>query len=163
MKTSGFDARFRRAYESLFPVIYRVALRISGDPSRAEDMCHEAFLRYYQKGRDLLDLDQTRYCLIRVVRNLSYNQEKRRTRERRAVQRLGRSGREHGPSSEEDYMLEVDRVLLRELLQFVPYNLRVPLVLKEYEGLTYREIGRILSISESNAKVRVFRAREKLA
>ena len=42
-------------------------------------------------------------------------------------------------------------------------NLRMPLILKEYEGLTYREIGQILKISEGNVKVRVFRGREKLA
>ncbi len=52
---------------------------------------------------------------------------------------------------------------MRELLAELPLNLRMPLVLKEYEGLTYREIGKILNISEGNVKVRVFRGREKLA
>jgi RNA polymerase sigma-70 factor (ECF subfamily) len=163
MKTSGFDARFRRAYEALFPVIYRVALRIAGDSARAEDMCHEAFLRYYQKGHDLPDLEQTRYWLIRVVKNLSYNSEKRRTRENKAVRRLGQLGPHSVPSSEDDFLREVDRGLIRELLQLVPHNLRVPLVLREYEGLTYREISNILNISEGNVKVRIFRGREKLA
>jgi RNA polymerase sigma-70 factor (ECF subfamily) len=36
-------------------------------------------------------------------------------------------------------------------------------VLKEYAGLNYREIGSIMGISEGNVKVRVFRARERLA
>jgi RNA polymerase sigma-70 factor (ECF subfamily) len=37
------------------------------------------------------------------------------------------------------------------------------LTLKEYAELNYREIGRVLGISEGNVKVRVFRARERLA
>jgi predicted DNA-binding protein (UPF0251 family) len=37
------------------------------------------------------------------------------------------------------------------------------MVLKEYGDLNYKEIGRALGISEGNVKVRVFRARERLA
>jgi len=37
------------------------------------------------------------------------------------------------------------------------------LILKEYAELNYKEIGRTLGISEGNVKVRVFRARERLA
>ncbi len=48
------------------------------------------------------------------------------------------------------------------MLNLLPYKLRVVLVLKEYEGLSYREIGSIMGISEGNVKVRVYRGREKL-
>jgi RNA polymerase sigma-70 factor (ECF subfamily) len=37
------------------------------------------------------------------------------------------------------------------------------LIFKEYGDLNYKEIGRILGISEGNVKVRVFRARERLS
>jgi RNA polymerase sigma-70 factor (ECF subfamily) len=37
------------------------------------------------------------------------------------------------------------------------------LILKEYGEMNYKEIGRALGISEGNVKVRVFRARERLA
>ena len=157
-----FDIEFKQAYEQLFPIIYRVALRISSDPGRAEDMCHEAFLRYYEKGRDIPDLDQVKYWLIRVVKNLSLNSEKRRDRERKAVQRLGRYQVTQTSSVSEDLEKAVEEGAVRDLLQLLPHGQRICLVLKEYEGLTYKEIGRILGISESNVKVRVFRGREKL-
>jgi RNA polymerase sigma-70 factor (ECF subfamily) len=35
--------------------------------------------------------------------------------------------------------------------------------LKEYSEMNYKEIGKVLGISEGNVKVRVFRARERLA
>jgi RNA polymerase sigma-70 factor (ECF subfamily) len=38
--------------------------------------------------------------------------------------------------------------------------LREVLVLKEYGGMNYKEIGKVLGISEGNVKVRAFRARE---
>ena len=51
---------------------------------------------------------------------------------------------------------------IRRALERLPENLRMVLVLKEYGELNYREIGRVLGISEGNVKVRVFRARERL-
>ena len=37
------------------------------------------------------------------------------------------------------------------------------MILREYAELNYKEIGRVLGITEGNVKVRVFRAREQLA
>ncbi len=162
-RDNGLDERFRASYQQLFPLVYRLAVRITGDSDRAEDLAHDAFIRLYQRGGALADADQTRYWLIRVVKNLSYNHEKRKSRERRALERLGRAEPQLEPSNEDLFLREEDQRLVRELLAALPMNLRMPLVLKEYEGLTYREIGRILNISEGNVKVRVFRGREKLA
>ena len=47
-------------------------------------------------------------------------------------------------------------------LEKLPPHLKEVLVLREYAGLNYKEIGKIVGITEDNVKVRVFRAREKL-
>ena len=52
---------------------------------------------------------------------------------------------------------------VKSALDKLPENLRMVLVLKEYAEMNYKEIGRVLGISEGNVKVRVFRARERLA
>jgi RNA polymerase sigma-70 factor (ECF subfamily) len=52
---------------------------------------------------------------------------------------------------------------VQRALELLPMNLRMVLLLKEYGELNYKEIGRNLGISEGNVKVRVFRARERLA
>ncbi len=52
---------------------------------------------------------------------------------------------------------------VQEALEQLPENLRMVLVLREYGELNYKEIGRILGITEGNVKVRVFRAREQLS
>jgi len=51
---------------------------------------------------------------------------------------------------------------LRRHLSLLPDKLREVLVLKEYGGMNYKEIGKVLGISEGNVKVRAFRAREAL-
>ena len=48
-------------------------------------------------------------------------------------------------------------------MEKLPVNLKMVLILREYAELNYKEIGRVLGITEGNVKVRVFRAREQLA
>jgi RNA polymerase sigma factor (sigma-70 family) len=153
---------FDVVYETLFPVIYRVSLRVTGDREIAEDLCHEAFIKLMQRSDLLPDLEQSKYWLIRVVKNLSLNYEKRKTREKAAYTRLTRMNTGVSESSEKQIMRKETRTDVQNALNALPYNLRAPLVFREYGDLSYREIGSILGISESNVKVRIFRARERL-
>jgi len=159
---NGFDSEFARTYERLFPVIFRIAYRITGDAGKAEDVAHDAFIKYYQRGIPFPDENQSKYWLIRVVRNIALNHEKRKARERNAFERLRKATPVATSSSEETYLQKEMEKEVQAALNLLPYKLRVVLVLKEYEGLTYREIGSIMGITEGNVKVRVFRGREKL-
>jgi RNA polymerase sigma-70 factor (ECF subfamily) len=154
---------FEKVYEHVYPVLYRVAYRITGSASRAEDLCHEAFIRYLERGELLPDLDQTKYWLIRVLRNLSLNDEKKRAREYRAYQRYEKNSRTAEQPADQGVLDAEARGVVQQALDGLPYKLRVVLVLKEYGQMSYREIGKLLGITEGNVKVRAFRAREQLA
>ena len=154
---------FDTVYKSLFPMIYRIAYRIVGDQGIAEDVSQEAFIKYYQRNEPLPDIDQTKYWLIRVVKNISFNHEKKKTRERKMFTRLKEETPKFSESSEKEVLKEEAKNIVKEALVEIPYNLRVVLVLKEYGKMSYKEIGAALGISEGNVKVRVFRGREKLA
>jgi RNA polymerase sigma factor (sigma-70 family) len=164
MSSATYENRpsFDVVYETLFPIIYRVSLHVTGDREIAEDLCHEAFIKLMERSELLPDLAQSKYWLIRVVKNLSLNNEKRRNREKAAYAKLSRLNVGVSESSEKQVMREETRSSVLRALNVLPYNLRVPLVFREYGDLSYREIGAILGISESNVKVRIFRARERL-
>ena len=153
---------FDVVYETLFPVIYRVSLRVTGDREVAEDLCHEAFIKLMERPDLLESLEQSKYWLIRVVKNLSLNHEKRRKRERAAYSKLLRLSVSTTESSEKQVINEETKTDVQAALDALPFSLRAPLVFREYADLPYREIGNILGISESNVKVRIFRARERL-
>ncbi|HEY9593690.1 MAG TPA: RNA polymerase sigma factor [Spirochaetia bacterium] len=157
-RTPTFDV----IYEKLFPVIYQVSLRVTGDRDIAEDLCHEAFIKLMERADVLPDLDQCKYWLIRVVKNLSLNYEKRRSRERNAFSKLSRLAPTVAESSERQVMKKETRASVQDALDALPYKLRAPLVFREYADMSYREIGALMGITESNVKVRIFRARERL-
>jgi RNA polymerase sigma-70 factor (ECF subfamily) len=161
-RDNGFDRNFVEIYESLFSMIFRIAFRVTGDVGIAEDICHETFIKFYERGRLFPDANQTKYWLIRVAKNVALNSEKRKTRERDAFARLTRLKPAATRSSEDEFIEDETVREVQQALNLLPSKLRVVLVLKEYEGLTYKEIASIMGITEGNVKVRVFRGREKL-
>jgi RNA polymerase sigma-70 factor (ECF subfamily) len=153
---------FRRLYTAVFPILFRVACRITGSEEAAEDLCQEAFFRYHEKEMSFPNHDEAKYWLIRVVKNAALNYAKRKERERRVYQRAFREEHRTVENGEKHLIEKETRQEVKEALEQLPENLRIVLILKEYGELNYKEIGRALGISEGNVKVRVFRARERL-
>ena len=156
------DKGFRKLYETVFPVLFRVAYRIASSEEAAEDLCQEAFFRLHEKNMVFPNPDEAKYWLIRVVKNAALNYAKRKVRERKAYQKAFREDVRTVETGEHDLMKKETREEVKEALEKLPENLRIVLILREYGDLNYKEIGRALGISEGNVKVRVFRARERL-
>ncbi len=176
------DLGFKTIYEENVDMLLRVALRISNSMEAAEDIVHDAFGKMVEKKPVFPSGNDAKYWLIRVVKNAAINYAKRKGRETKAYEKWWRTeaspvenaeagaltiketGTEAGiqPSVEDDVLRsEAARELRRNLSQ-LPEKLREVLVLKEYSGMNYKEIGKVLGISEGNVKVRAFRAREAL-
>jgi RNA polymerase sigma-70 factor (ECF subfamily) len=128
----------------------------------AEELCQEAFIKYFERVDMFPDTDQAKYWLIRVAKNLALNVAKRSSRERRAYERAFHEPKRTSTSGEDAVLREEQAHLVQEALQRLPDKLKAVLVLKEYGDLNYKEIASVLGITEGNVKVRVFRARERL-
>jgi RNA polymerase sigma-70 factor (ECF subfamily) len=157
------STEFRKLYDTVFPTIFKVALRIAASEDAAADLCQDAFFRLYEKKMVFPSMDDAKYWLIRVVKNASLNYAKRKEKERQLYQKIFREEQrlnENGESIliDKESKEEVQRALLK-----LPENLRSVIILKEYADLNYKEIGKMLNISEGNVKVRIFRARERLS
>jgi RNA polymerase sigma-70 factor (ECF subfamily) len=159
----GNSAEFRRLYDAVFPVLFRVAYRIANSEEAAEDLCQEAFFRLHEKNMVFPNQEEAKYWLIRVVKNAALNYAKRKDRERKAYQRAFREDVRQEETGEGLLIRQEIQTEIQEALKKLPENLQMVLILKEYGELNYKEIGRALGISEGNVKVRVFRARERLA
>jgi len=154
---------FKLLYDSIFPVLFRVAYRIANSKEAAEDLCQDSFFRLYEKNIVFPNTEEAKYWLIRVVKNASLNYAKRKDRERKAYQRAFREEVKREESGESALVRKETSHEVEAALEKLPENLRIVLILKEYAEMNYKEIGRVLGISEGNVKVRVFRARERLA
>lgn len=157
------DADFRKIYDHTMPVLFKVSFRIAGSEEAAEDLCHDALIKMTEKNMEFPSVNDAKYWLIRVVKNASLNYAKRKGRERRAYERALKEDKRQMDSGETALLKSDAVVRVQTALDKLPENLRMVLHLKEYGELNYKEIGRVLGITEGNVKVRVFRAREQLS
>jgi RNA polymerase sigma-70 factor (ECF subfamily) len=156
------EGDFNKLYEATFPILFRVAVRITGQEEEAEDVVLEAFSKIHERGMVFPSLDDGKFWLLRVVKNAALNTAKRKARERRAYEKAFRETRQSWEDASKPLEREETRREVVQSLDALPDTLKWPLIFKEYAGLDYKEIGRVLGISESNVKVRIFRARERL-
>ena len=157
---SSENESFRLVYEEVFPVVMRVAYHVIYNMDVSEDICQEAFIRFYEKNIDFRSVDEAKYWLIRVTKNLAINVVKRKSREQAMVDKIKKAPKVPVQNGEDALMDSETRTLVREAVEKLPEKLKSVLVLKEYADLNYKQIAGILHISESNVKVRVHRARK---
>lgn len=157
------DADFRQIYNALMPLLFKISWRIVNDEEAAEDLVHDSLIKLNEKALQFPSMDDAKYWLIRVVKNASLNYAKRKTRERKAYEKALREDRRKIDSGETE-LLKADTIKrTKEAVEKLPANLKEALILREYGDLNYKEIGKVLGITEGNVKVRIFRAREHIA
>ncbi|MBO7429753.1 MAG: RNA polymerase sigma factor [Spirochaetia bacterium] len=153
---------FEKIYKEVFPVVFKVSYHITKDQDAAQDVCQEAFIKLYDLVDTFPGVEDSKFWLIRVVKNKSFNYLEHEKVKKRAFDKM-----KHMPSFTDDtgekQLLKKDAIeKVNKALEQLPENLKAPLVLREFGGLNYKEIASTLGISESNVKVRIFRAREAL-
>ena len=159
----GIRIDYDALYSGFLPILLKVALNVVRDMETAEEICQEAFIRLFERKIPFSKEEEVRFWLIRVVKNLSLNVFRKRKNEAAAVEKLQQIHRSAAPSAEELFSAEEEKRRFREAVDSLPDKWKEVLILKEFGEMNYKEIAKTLRISESNVKVRVFRAKEKLA
>lgn len=160
---AGNPADFKKIYDECMGMLYKISYRIVNDEEAAEDLAHDSLIKANEKELVFPSLNDAKYWLIRVVKNASLNYIKRKDRERKAYEKVLYEGHKKADNGEVDLLKSESIKKAREALKKLPKNLQDVLMLREYGDLNYKEIGRVLGITEGNVKVRIFRAREQLA
>ena len=129
----------------------------------AEDICQDAFIRFFDKDMVFPSFDDAKFWLIRVVKNLSINHIKKKMRETASLEKFMK-GPQVNPFKDgaSELLLKESAAAVRRAVSELPEIYKTAIVLREYAGLNYSEIAKVLNISESNVKVRVYRARKEL-
>lgn len=160
---SSDESTFREVYDEIFPAIYKVAYHVTYDADIAQDICQDAFVRFFDKDMTFPSMDDAKFWLIRVTKNLAINHVKRNVRESASIEKIKKAPVQNPfRDGASQLILDESQSAVRKAIAQLPEMYRTVIVLKEYSDLDYKEIGKILNISESNVKVRVHRARKEL-
>jgi RNA polymerase sigma-70 factor (ECF subfamily) len=164
-------ARFERDVVPLLPNLYSAALRLTRNPSDAEDLVQEAYLRAYRGFAGFEEGTNLRAWMYRILTNTFINAYRKKQREPITVQddeiedwflydRLGASGVEASAESEVlDRLPDED---VQRALEALPEGFRMAVLLADVEGFSYKEIAEILEVPIGTVMSRLHRGRKAL-
>lgn len=149
---------FTGLYRAYAGDVHRFALFLSGGPAVADDIVSEIFIRLWH-ARARLDLATVKGYLFAIARNLHL-------RERRGAHRAAQVVREVAdppPGPEEQLHARGALRTVLAAMQQLPEVDRAALLMRGEDDMPYEEIARALGISAGAARVKIHRARLKLA
>lgn len=150
---------FNRLVERWQDRIHRFAYRYFSSHDEAREITQKTFIRAYKKLHTLEDVDKFSSWLYRIANNLCLDEVKRAGRRRSApMKALGPDPIAESLASSPDRTIQHQQleVLLQQALSRLPDEQRIVVIMKEYQGLKFREIAEILKEPENTVKSRMY-------
>lgn len=163
----AFEILVNRHQTSVLNLIYRFI----GDRTQARDLAQEVFIRVWQAAGGYKPKAKFTTWIYQITTNLCLNELKSAHRRRwfpfhRSYEDNENSIEEtlsDGAPTAEDLLLAKERTReVSNVLQSLPANQRMALVLKRYDALSYEEIARVMGCSVSAVESLLVRAKRTL-
>lgn len=144
--------------------IYAIFTHLTENKDDISDLTQEALLKMAKALPGLKDARHFRPWLNKIITNTFYDY----------TRKTGRENIEHneklldelkdniGCEPDEKCLFADLEKLIRIALLGLPHNLRITIVLREFEGMSYEDISKITNVPTGTVKSRISRAREKL-
>jgi len=167
---AGDRSEFARLVEVHYDLIYRLALRIMENSQDAEDVLQETFIKAFRYINNFDGRSSISTWLYRIATNEALMILRRRRPDTVSIEEPVEDGADPEPMQivdwcclpEETLMTEEARAYLDRAVESLSPGLRVVFVLRDLQGLSTRETGEVLDISEMAVKTRLSRARLQL-
>ena len=164
--------RFERDVLPLLPSLYGAALRMTRNPADAEDLVQETYLRAFRGFAGFTEGTNLKAWLYRILTNGFINSYRKKQREPHIVEgpddldewylydRLG--GQRVEESAEEEVLDRIPDAAVKGALESLPENFRIPVLLADVEGFSYKEIAEIMDTPIGTVMSRLHRGRKAL-
>ena len=144
-------------YASYSKDVYSFSLWLTGDRQEAEDITSETFIRaWVHKSR--IRTETLKAYLFTISRNIYLQHQRKKNRQVALVD--VHPDPASGPDIRAESQSELKRI--QDVLQKLPEIDRAAFLLRIQHELPYEEVCRILDITISAAKVKIYRVRKKL-
>jgi RNA polymerase sigma-70 factor (ECF subfamily) len=147
--------------------LYSYALALSRNRAEAEDLVQETCLRAIRAMGSLRAESSAKSWLFTILRNIWFNQlRQRRTAPEMVELDLDGTGPNQAADTAKDphatYVSNIEREQVRTAIKQLSEEFREIIILREYEGLSYQEIAKVLGCPLGTVMSRLARARRKL-
>jgi RNA polymerase sigma factor (sigma-70 family) len=153
---------FRNDILPLKNQLYRLAQRITLDSAEAEDIVQETLIKIWNRRDTWDEIDNMEAFCFTICRNLSLDSIKKRGNQNESIDQT-QIDHPDNALTPSDQTIQRDQVAwVRQIVDSLPEKQRSCIQLRDFEGKTYKDIARILQISEEQVKVNIFRGRQTI-
>jgi RNA polymerase sigma factor (sigma-70 family) len=141
-------------------MVFRLISRFFRNREDVEDIAQDVFLKFFARIDQVQPNENFPGWLAKVTVNTCYDELRKSRRRKSALETFG------PPRGVEPSVLQPEmdsHGKARLAVESLDPKLKIPLLLKEVEDMSVEEISRTMGITQTNVKVRLFRARRKLA
>ena len=155
------EISFRNDILPLKDKLFRLALRITLDRAEAEDIVQDTMIRVWNKRDEWQQFESVEaYCLI-VAKNLAIDRSQKKDAQN--VELTPEMAEEADTSGPYDRLVNNERMkIIHRLIDELPEKQRLIMQLRDIEGESYKDIAKVLQLTEEQVKVNLFRARQKV-
>jgi RNA polymerase sigma factor (sigma-70 family) len=153
---------FRNDVLPLKNSLYRLALRITLNSADAEDIVQDTLIRVWEKREQWDQIESIEAFSYTICRNLALDKVKRMDHNNDSIdeKQIDQPDTSSNPNESAE---QKDRInLVKRLVNQLPEKQRSCMQLRDFEGKSYKEIAKILGITEEQVKVNIFRARQTI-
>ena len=154
------NVSFRNDVLPLKNELYRLALRVTLRHEDAEDIVQDTLIKVWNKRDEWQDIDSIEAYSLTICRNLALDRLKRKDRHSESIDTLHLALHDTGASPYEQIDQKDRLQMVKNIVNALPEKQRTCMQLRDFEGKTYKEIANIMSISEDQVKINLFRARQ---
>ena len=141
--------------------LFRLALRITLNREEAEDVVQDTMIKVWNARDRWQELDSIEVYSLTITRNLSLDRIKKMDNQNDSLEEQTTERLDETSSTPSERMIQKDKLnIVRNIINELPEKQRSCLQLRDIEGKSYKEIADILSITEDQVKVNIFRARQ---
>lgn len=168
---AGRDAALNDLMERHGPKLFHYLIRSLQNEDDAADLAQETFVRVFQNRAKCDPKQKFSTWLYAIATNLVKDRYRYRSRHPQVsldAENEATGGSisdalpEQGPTPRESTQAAERAEAVRKAVGQLPEELRVPLILSEYEELSHGEIGEVLACSAKAVETRIYRARKQL-
>ncbi len=153
--------KFAKAYEQCRDSVYGYLVYMTKDVTLAEDLSQEVFLRMFLHLDKFRGEASVRTWGLRIARNVFLSYAKKKQPVLLEEQEWEQIPGSFCSQPEEEALKREEADKIRECLMCLGEQERTILLLRDSQGLSYEEIGRIMEFTPEVVKSRIYRARRK--
>jgi len=168
------EAEMRKSFETEalvhMHVLYNSALYLTRDPTKAEDIVQETFLKAFRFWHRYERGTNCKAWLFRILTNTFINRNRRKQHQQESMDATERDyssalvseNSSFYESPESTYLGQLFPQHIRDAIESLPENFRVPVVLADLNDFSYKEIADIMECPVGTVMSRLFRGRKRL-